>query len=135
MGERGVRNAEVVGSIPMPSTIRLARAALARGTHSLMAGPSNRDCGASRMAVLPIGPTASHSRTWEWRVLNASRGPSGITDIMLAVVDRPEHKFNVDMGEGVSRRHSITVDALDIAQQRNDNCAFTATADDRIVPI
>ena len=26
--------------------------------------------------------------------------------IMLAMVDRPEHKFNVDKADGVSRRHN-----------------------------
>ena len=49
MGERGVRNAEVEGSIPLPSTIRLACTALARGTRSLMAGPFIRTREASRM--------------------------------------------------------------------------------------
>jgi hypothetical protein len=28
-------------------------------------------------------------------------------DIMLAMVDRPEHKFNVDKADGVSSRHRI----------------------------
>ena len=28
-------------------------------------------------------------------------------DIMLAMVDRPEHKFNVDRADGVSRRHKV----------------------------
>ena len=34
--------------------------------------------------------------------------------IMLAMVDRPEHKFNVDKADGVSRRHSRPELTLDV---------------------
>jgi len=35
-------------------------------------------------------------------------------DIMLAMVDRPEHKFNVDRADGVSRRDTLAVIAVSV---------------------
>jgi len=66
------------------------------------------------------GPLKDHDRVTQrevlqdqgMAVLNASRRPSGIMDIMLAMVDRPEHKFNVDKADGVSRRDRCRLAAI-----------------------